>query len=51
MMPSLTKILLMLPKIIYLPDTHQLGFRHYLKHLIPSFAKAVRNRIKKIFNK
>ena len=38
-------------KIRYLHGTHQVGFRHHFKYLVLSFTKAVRNRIKKIFNK
>ena len=38
------------PKIIYLPSTHQLNFLHHFKQLFPSFTKAIRYRVKKIFD-
>jgi FkbM family methyltransferase len=40
-----------LPKIRYLPGSRKGGFRHHLKNLLPSFTKAMRLRICKIFNK
>jgi len=37
-------------KIQYKPDIHQQGFRYHLKKILPSFIKAMRRRIHKVFN-
>ena len=37
-------------KIKYKPEIHQQGFRYHLKELLPSFIKAMRQRIYKFFN-
>ena len=37
-------------KIKYKPEIHQQGFRYYLKKILPSFIKAMRQRIHNVFN-
>ena len=39
-----------IPKIKYKPEIHQQGFRYHLKRLLPSFIKAMRQRIYNVFN-
>ena len=39
-----------IPKIKYKPEIHQQGFRYHLKKLLPSFIKAMRQRIYNVFN-
>ena len=39
-----------IPKIQYNPKIHQQGFRYHLKKILPSFIKAMRQRIYNVFN-
>ena len=39
-----------IPKIKYKPEIHQQGFHYHLKRLLPSFIKAMRQRIYNVFN-